>query len=328
MKDFIGVKHVKAKPMTRGEYDSLWAIPLGSPITPKTAQTPQDPNLEGYLVEYQDGGKPNHKDFDNYISWSPKEVFEKAYFHTPLYPDHAMQIMRTAVNAQGDISTPPLTFDFSAALSQLKTGACVSRHAWRQGERNKWLSVSNPESIELPAERFWSPHNRAHAEANGGSAKVLPSITIKTYEGDIQMGWVPEQMDLFAKDWYICKPNAVTEDDLCKLFEMLRLQHGILFKYYPDDKELWYHIDVESSYKQLTSEIHIREFLRTSTTGKPVICKGKAWSSIDPIHGETLTLENVYKLVSSLEKYLETPANNISPADQRFEQDTKIMPIY
>lgn len=219
MKDFIGVKHVKAKPMTRGEYDSLWAIPLGSPITPKTAQTPQDPNLEGYLVEYQDGGKPNHKDFDNYISWSPKEVFEKAYFHTPLYPDHAMQIMRTAVNAQGDISTPPLTFDFSAALSQLKTGACVSRHAWRQGERNKWLSMSNPESIELPAERFWSEHNQKYAEIIGGKAYVLPSITEKTHGGCIQMGWTPSQEDMFANDWYVANIVKVTRDT-CTVAEL------------------------------------------------------------------------------------------------------------
>lgn len=39
----------------------------------------EDPKEDGYLVEYQDGGKPNHPDYEGYISWSPKDVFEKAY---------------------------------------------------------------------------------------------------------------------------------------------------------------------------------------------------------------------------------------------------------
>ena len=74
---FQGKKDVYAKPLTLGEYNKLqgWDIPAD-----------QDPTTEGYLVEYKDGGKSNHPDFDGYISWSPKEVFEGSYkeIETPL----------------------------------------------------------------------------------------------------------------------------------------------------------------------------------------------------------------------------------------------------
>ena len=60
MKHYIGVKAVKASPMTRGEYNLYrgWTIPLD-----------ENPADEGYLVEYDTG----------YQSWSPKKAFERSY---------------------------------------------------------------------------------------------------------------------------------------------------------------------------------------------------------------------------------------------------------
>jgi hypothetical protein len=42
---------------------------------------PEDENPldEGYLVEYVDGGKANTPEYAGYVSWSPKDVFERAY---------------------------------------------------------------------------------------------------------------------------------------------------------------------------------------------------------------------------------------------------------
>lgn len=70
MQTYIGTKMIRAKAMTRGDYNKLrgWSIPAD-----------ENPNDEGFLVEYLDGGKANHKDYDGYISWSPKDVFERAY---------------------------------------------------------------------------------------------------------------------------------------------------------------------------------------------------------------------------------------------------------
>ncbi len=60
MKNYIGTKLIKAEPMTRGAYNEYrgWQIPKD-----------ENPEDEGYLVKYS----------DNYVSWSPKEVFESAY---------------------------------------------------------------------------------------------------------------------------------------------------------------------------------------------------------------------------------------------------------
>lgn len=70
MEEYIGTKTIKAKPMTRLAYNQLrgWELPAD-----------EDGSDEGFLVEYIDGGKSNHPDFAGYISWSPKDVFERAY---------------------------------------------------------------------------------------------------------------------------------------------------------------------------------------------------------------------------------------------------------
>lgn len=61
MKNFIGVKILQAKPMSRGDYNTYrgWNIPED--------ENPEDP---GYLVKYS----------DDYESWSPRDTFESAYF--------------------------------------------------------------------------------------------------------------------------------------------------------------------------------------------------------------------------------------------------------
>ena len=73
MKSFIGSKIILAMAMTRGEFVA-YRYPNQTPNPDAGA-----PGDDGYLVEYTDGGKPNHPDHAGYISWSPKEQFEGAY---------------------------------------------------------------------------------------------------------------------------------------------------------------------------------------------------------------------------------------------------------
>ena len=63
MEEYIGTKIVKAEPMNLGDYNNYrgWVIPED-----------EDPEREGYLVKYP----------DDYVSWSPKEIFEEAYVRT------------------------------------------------------------------------------------------------------------------------------------------------------------------------------------------------------------------------------------------------------
>jgi hypothetical protein len=72
MHTYLGTKLVKAEQMTRFEYNNYrgWNVPV------------DEDDEEGYLVEYLDGGKPNHGSHAGYISWSPKDVFE--YSYTPV----------------------------------------------------------------------------------------------------------------------------------------------------------------------------------------------------------------------------------------------------
>lgn len=68
MKTYIGTKIVEAHPMNRGEYNEYrgWTIPKD-----------ENPADEGFLVKYH----------DNYESWSPKYVFEKAYLPVVTNPE-------------------------------------------------------------------------------------------------------------------------------------------------------------------------------------------------------------------------------------------------
>ena len=54
---YIGTKVIGASPMTLGDYNTYrgWDIPVD-----------EDPSTPGYLVEYTDGGKPNHPEHDGY----------------------------------------------------------------------------------------------------------------------------------------------------------------------------------------------------------------------------------------------------------------------
>ena len=101
MHKYIGTKLIKARPLTLGEYNALqgWIIPVD-----------QDPTAPGYLVEYTDGGKPNHPNYEGYISWSPKDVFEKSYIKTNnLTFGMVLEAMRAGQRVQrasGDLEIP------------------------------------------------------------------------------------------------------------------------------------------------------------------------------------------------------------------------------
>lgn len=67
---YLGTKVIHAVPMDRLAYNQLrgWELPA-------------DENGEdlGYLVQYADGGSPNVPGFSGYVSWSPRDVFERTY---------------------------------------------------------------------------------------------------------------------------------------------------------------------------------------------------------------------------------------------------------
>ena len=162
---FIGTKRIMAKPMTRKEYNDLrgWALP-----------SDEDGNDEGYLVEYMDGGKANVDGYQGYVSWSPKDVFERAY--------HRIEGMA-----------------FGEALTALKLGLKVQRAGWNG--KGMWL-VLVPGTTNV---NFTEGSPYFKAGLVGG--EILPHIDMYTVnaEGRRAMlpGWVASQTDMLAEDWKV-----------------------------------------------------------------------------------------------------------------------------
>jgi hypothetical protein len=173
MERYIGTKLINAKPMTRAEYNAFrgWTVPAD-----------ENPADAGYLVEYLDGGKGNTDHYAGYVSWSPAEVFDRAY-------------------------RPCSAMTFGQAIEALKAGQKVARAGWNG--KGMWLSLSGPlEGRVINADDFWSENNRQWARQFGG-AMVLPSITMKTVNAHgreaILMGWLASQTDMLSEDWEIVK---------------------------------------------------------------------------------------------------------------------------
>lgn len=86
---YIGTKVINATPMNRERYNWLrgWSVPKE-----------EDPDTEGYMVEYTDRveNPPHVPGFKGYVSWSPKEVFERAY-----RPVRVAEAQPTAASAEG-----------------------------------------------------------------------------------------------------------------------------------------------------------------------------------------------------------------------------------
>jgi hypothetical protein len=91
---------------------------------------------------------------------------------------------------------------FGDAIRAMETGLKVQREGWNG--KGMWIALSGLEGArEVQAADLWSVHARIHAREQGGSAKVLPCIIMKTATGEILMGWLASQSDMLAKDWRI-----------------------------------------------------------------------------------------------------------------------------
>lgn len=171
MKQYYGTKNLNAKPMTRGEYNAFrgWEMPAN-----------ENPDDAGYLVEYLDGGKPNHPDFAGYISWSPADVFEKAY-------------------------QPTDALSFGHALVALKEGKKVARAGWNGKGMFVYLvpAASYPAQTKA-AHEYWKD-KQPPAEENSVQRVMVPYgayIAMKTAQDNV-VPWLASQTDVLADDWQI-----------------------------------------------------------------------------------------------------------------------------
>ena len=160
MESFIGMKLIKAKPMARGQYNDYrgWELPEN-----------EDGSDQGMLVEYANGGEPNHPGHEGYISWSPLDVFENAYKSTR-------------------------RLNFSMALEELKAGRKVWRKAW--DSKGMWLILVPGTNAVRPV--VGTPYSKAGLTEQ---TDINPHIDMYTAAGNMQPGWLASQPDMLAEDW-------------------------------------------------------------------------------------------------------------------------------
>ncbi|MDA3806756.1 MAG: DUF2829 domain-containing protein [Thiomicrorhabdus sp.] len=162
----VGTKIINAEPMNRQEYNDYrgWNLPED--------ECGDDP---GFLVEYLDGGEANTPDYAGYVSWSPQEVFEKAYAKS------------------GRMS-------FGAAIELMKAGCKMARSGWNG--KGMWLILVPGSPRIKPV--AGTPYSNAGIVSE---IEILPHIDMYTVnaEGRRAMlpGWLASQSDMLANDWMV-----------------------------------------------------------------------------------------------------------------------------
>ena len=156
-KQYIGVKRVSAVPMTAGgAVDKGYRVGQNGSVIPPTTQ--------GYEVIYEDG----------YKSWSPKDVFDKAYRCT-----------------EG--------MTFGLAIEALKRGDIVTRRGWNGKGMFLWLKPATT----IKSEWCKDPLLKSLADSNGGEIEALGTICMKTADDKVLSGWLASQTDMLSEDWMI-----------------------------------------------------------------------------------------------------------------------------
>lgn len=163
MKKYIGTKIVSAEKAIRKDgniYTETDAIPR--------TMSPAEP---GYKVVYEDG----------YVSWSPKDVFEKVYM-----PFSAM--------------------NFGQAVEVMKLGERIARSGWNGKGMFVVYQKGYPDGI---------PCNKQTAEAfgyrEGELFKCRPYMQMRCADGTHQM-WLASQSDILADDWYVVDCAEANEE--------------------------------------------------------------------------------------------------------------------
>lgn len=165
MEKFIGTKMIKARGMTRADYNKYrgWELP-----------SDEDGSDDGFLVEYIDGGQANHPCHEGYISWSPKNVFERAY-------------------------RPVQGMSFGLAVEAMKMGFKVSRKGWNGKGMFVVYQKGYPDGIPCNAQTA-----HAFGMKEGALFKVRPYLQMRCADGSHQM-WLASQSDVLEEDWEIVR---------------------------------------------------------------------------------------------------------------------------
>ena len=210
MSKYIRMHQVEAEPMTRGEYNKKrgWQIPAN-----------ENPDDEGYLITYPDG----------YVSWCPKEKFEKDSFSIDgeqgapnaeltfsalkTYHDRYYATPRGEKDSLSDrlirayynefVGRPNGCLTFGMAIEAMKSGKKVCRKGWNGKGMYIWLM---PGSTVKGCKNIVDPH-LADIDKAEGEIRFLGSIRMYTHDSTgrkaVLTGWLASQSDILCEDWMI-----------------------------------------------------------------------------------------------------------------------------
>lgn len=155
----IGVKLVLATTMNRADYNIYRGWDL-----------PEDENGSdrGYLVEYVDGGSPNHSEHKGYISWSPEAVFDSAN------------------KASGQMT-------FGMATEAAKRGYKVARSGWNGAGMFAYV---------VPSGTYPAVSEVIKGVFEGDMVPYTEYWALKTGQNVVST-WAPSGSDSLALDWEI-----------------------------------------------------------------------------------------------------------------------------
>jgi hypothetical protein len=198
MKKYLGVKVVSAEPMSRNAAGEAGLIRDYKSEKIKI-------ECDGYKVVYEDG----------YESWSPYDVFEKAYRQLPVSNSLISYEVRGEYGlnwhfAEGSLSdsgdcdnirTTDLTF--GQAIEALKQGKKVTRKGWNGKGMFLWLNIGG----KIAAEKCDNEMIKDLAIKNGGEILELGTVCMYTHDSTgrkaVLTGWLASQSDMLSEDWEI-----------------------------------------------------------------------------------------------------------------------------
>jgi len=169
LKSYLGVKLIKGRPMTRGEYNDYrgWIPSEG-----------EDQNVDGYLVVYPDG----------YESWSPKPQFEEAYREMYLGSMNfglAVEALKKGLRVARHGWNSKDMFLFLLPAGRVPVSA-IHDPALRKV------------IIDCQGDAFQDEEKERHFNA-------LATIRMWTATHEVLTGWLASQTDMLSDDWFVVK---------------------------------------------------------------------------------------------------------------------------
>ena len=224
MKNYIGKKQVKAEPLTLGLFIELTGR------DPYNNSKGHEENEPGYIVQYQDG----------YKSWSPKEVFEKAYHPVDTYLERIeleswefkenyskfskfitsdefhsicvesqdlMKMQKTIMDNYAAILDIRKSFSLDLSMDRsliLKFGFEFALLALKNGFKVRRYSWEKGDFLE----------DLSIIHRGEFYGEIIGNVNIiKSGIGKDNILWKPEPLDMYAEDWEFYSEENQNKDD-------------------------------------------------------------------------------------------------------------------